>query len=112
MEGFNDVVLKAAHLSPSGQLTVKPSYDTTYTLTVTSSRGSDSKSKLVKLHAATQPSGAVFYFRMTNRNSQVLPCFAIAVYADTEAHAKAIALDQWGGYMAEDIDAAAFASAC
>src|SRR5262249_9990704 len=109
--GFNDLVLNAQHLPASGSLTRRPGSGTRYTLTVTSPRGTVSQEVEVKLYASGQPAGSVFYFKMTNEQSQVTPCFAIAVYAGSEAAAKSAAEAEYGGYTAESIDADQFLKA-
>ena len=111
-EGTGPPVLNIPHLAIQGSQTVTPAYDTSYTLTVSDSRGQVSQTKLVKLYAASPPIGSVFYFKMTNPQSQVTPCFTIAIYAKDKATAKAMAEQQNGGYKAESIDASQFMTAC
>jgi hypothetical protein len=66
----------------------------------------------VKLLQGGGGNGQFFYFKMENAQSKITPCFTIAVFADTEAHAQALAEAQNGGYTATSIDAGEFSTAC
>lgn len=111
-EGVGPPVLNIPRLPIQGSQTVTPAYDTQYTLTVSDSRGQISQTKLVKLYAASPPIGSVFYFKMTNPQSQVTACFTVAIYANDQMAAKRMAEQQNGGYKAESINASQFATAC
>ncbi len=111
--GSGAVVLNLANVSLQGSQSVTPGEDTRYTLTVTDSRGQVSQAKWVTVYAPpTPPPGSVFYFKMTNAQSQITPCFTLAIYAKDKETAKAMAEQQNGGYKAESIDASQFMTAC
>jgi hypothetical protein len=111
-QGFNDLTFNVSHLSASGQITVHPDYDTVYTLTVTSTHGTDSRTQQVKLYNGSTPTGTAYYFAMTNPNSWVLPCFTLAIFASDEATAKSLAMREYVGYTAQPIDYNEFVNGC
>lgn len=54
----------------------------------------------------------MFFFKMTGDDSDVLPCFMLAIEAPDAATAEAFPRAQNGGYDAEQIDEAAFLAGC
>jgi len=106
------VVFNKANVSLQGSQSVTPGEDTQYTLTVTDSRGQVSQAKWVTVYAPISSPPLLFYFKMTNPQSQITPCFTIAIYAKDKETAKALAEQQNGGYKAESIDASQFMTAC
>jgi hypothetical protein len=108
-----DIVLNKAGVPWKGSQTVTSSHETTYTLTAHDSRGTSSRDTVVTVYyPPNPPSGSVFYFKMTNPQSETTPCFTIAVYAKDEMTAKSIAEQQNGGYQATKIDQSQFMTAC
>jgi hypothetical protein len=121
MDGFNyqDLLWSNPNLPTSGSKSVSPrrSTQTMYTLTAASPLGSDSRSLVVQLYcppgaSCSPPAGMVFYFKMTNSNSQILPCFTIAVFDKDAATAKQDAEAQNGGYAATQITAQDYVNGC
>jgi hypothetical protein len=101
--------LTLSKLPAIGSVQVTPPDDTKYVLTVNGPGGSDSKYVTASLYAPpAKTQGSWWYFKMTNPQSQVTPCFTVAVFADTEAHAKQVAEAQNGGFGGES----QFTTAC
>ncbi len=121
MDGLNyvDLLTSYPNLPASGSKGVSPrrSTFTRYTLTATSTLGSDSRSVVVQLYcpsgaSCAPPAGMVFYFKMTNSTSQVLPCFPLAIYDKDAATAKQDAEAQNGGYTATPITYQEYVNGC
>lgn len=111
--GSGAVVFNKANVKLQGSQMVTPGEDTQYTLTVSDSRGKVSQAKWVTVYAPpTPPPGSVFYFKMTNPQSEVTPCFTLAIYAKDMATATVLAEQQNGGYTAASIDASQLMTAC
>lgn len=112
-DGLNNLVLDMPKIYTIQTVSVKPGWDTKYTLTAANDVASVSKDLWVKLYNGGQPSGSVFYFKMTcQAQGCVTPCFTIAVVAPDSKTANAIAVNQYGGYTPTQIDAGQFATAC
>ncbi|GLW96079.1 hypothetical protein Misp02_01660 [Microtetraspora sp. NBRC 16547] len=111
-EPFGPVVLNKVRVPLTGTQTVTPSDDTKYTLTAQDGRGAVSRDTLVSVYSPNPPAGSVFYFKMTNPQSEITPCFTVAVYAKDQTTAKSIAEQQNGGYTATAIDQSQFMTAC
>jgi len=111
-DGLNKV-LNLPNVSSIGSLSVKPAWNTKYTLTATNDVGSVSKDKWVTLYngGQGQPAESVFYFKMTWQGG-VNPCFTLAIYAPDAQTAKALAENENGGYTATQIDQTQFLTAC
>ncbi len=115
-DGLNyvDLLSNYTHLPANGWIQVTPTRSTMtkYTLVVSSPDGSDSKAKVVQLYNGGSASGSVFYFKMTNNQSSVTPCFTIAIYAQDEPTAQQLAQQQNGGYTATPITYQQFVDGC
>jgi hypothetical protein len=115
-DGVNyvDLLSSYAHLPLSGSIKITPTRSkmTKYTLVASSSDGSDTKDKVVQLYNGGSASGSVFFFKMTNNQSQVTPCFTIAIYSQDQNTAQQLAEQQNGGYTATPISYQQFVDGC
>ncbi|MDA4112638.1 MAG: hypothetical protein OK474_01150 [Thaumarchaeota archaeon] len=92
-------------------LQVVPSANTRYSLQISGPGGSASDSLWVDVYNSKQDKGSWFYFQMTDE-SDILPCFMLAVFAPDAASAKSLAEAQNGGYEAEQVDVNAYLASC
>jgi hypothetical protein len=93
-------------------LQVTPSDNTKYVLTINGPGGSVTATLSVDVYNSQQQGGSVFFFKMTDDDSSVLPCFMLAIYAPDEASAETLAKDQNGGYDAVQVDENEFLAGC
>ncbi len=112
VDGLGATNFNVSRLPTNGSVNVTPPYNSVYTLTAASDGGTVSANKSVTLYGTTMTSGSIFYFKMTNANSQVTPCFTLAIFAPDAAIAKNLAEQQNGGYTATQIDASELVTAC
>jgi hypothetical protein len=103
-----------ANVLPTGSMTVHPtSTQTKYTITSSGSGGGASANLVVTLApSSAPPNGQTFYFKLTNAQSTILPCFADAVIANSQAMAEQLLKNAWGGYAITPITAQEMTSAC
>jgi hypothetical protein len=112
VDGLGATNFSVSRLPTSGSVNVTPPYNSVYSLTATSDGGTVSANKSVTLYSSMTTSGSTFYFKMTNANSQVTPCFTLAIFAPDATTAKKLAEQQNGGYTATQIDASELLTAC
>lgn len=93
-------------------LKVTPSDNTKYSLQITGPGGAATASLSVDVYNSHSQGGSVFFFKMTDDDSDVLPCFMLAIYAPDENSAETLAKAQNGGYDAEQVDEATFLAGC
>jgi len=106
-------VLNARNLPASGSMQVRPGFNTTYVLAASDNAGGQvSRSVFIRLQPAPPPAGQMFFFKMQNPNSWVLPCFTYGIWAPDLATATAWAQAANGGYSATQITEAEMTTAC
>jgi hypothetical protein len=103
------------NLPAKGLKAVAPtrSTETRYTLQARSLSSTDTKKKVITLYRPPPSDpGMYYYFKMTNPQSSVTPCFTLAIYAPNETTGKQLAEAQNGGYAATKITYQEFVGGC
>jgi hypothetical protein len=115
-DGLGNMVFKANNIICytiiTNSLQVTPSDNTNYVLQIDGPGGSATASLSVDVYNGQSAGESVFFFKMTDDDGEVLPCFVLAILAPDAATGEALAKAQNGGYDAEQVDEAQFLAGC
>lgn len=115
-DGLGNTVFKANNIIcytiVTNSLQVTPSDNTNYVLQIDGPGGSATASLSVDVYNSQSAGESVFFFKMTDDDSEVLPCFTLAILAPDQPTAEGLARAQNGGYEPEPVDEATFLAGC